>query len=127
MVAIVAPNPTGEPPASSKPQFSAIRGRSSRLDTRGKTLSGDDVGGQVVLDDRDLVLEPQLALLEPRDLQLIVGVGSAERGDRRIEIAVLDAQAGQPLAHFLFGHGVPKIQGSKRCIAPYDRFGAVGV
>ena len=42
-------------------------------------------------------------------------------------VGCIDAdELGQQLGR-LFGHGVPKIQDRKRCIAPRDRFGAVGV
>jgi hypothetical protein len=57
---------------------------------RGPLLrSGDDVGDQVIFELGDLVLEPQLALLEPRDLKLVAFGPRAKCLDRGIEIAVL--------------------------------------
>ena len=53
--------------------------------------SGDDVGNEIILDQRDLVLQLQLAFLQAGDLQLVDHGGRAERIDGRIEIAMLDA------------------------------------
>ena len=52
----------------------------------------DDIGQQRILDDRDLVLEPQFALLEPRDLELISRTRFGQRRNGRVEIAVFGAQ-----------------------------------
>src|SRR3546814_3982006 len=52
--------------------------------------SGDDIGQQLVLAPRDLVAQPELALLEPRELQLIDGRPGAERDDRGVEVAMFD-------------------------------------
>src|SRR5690606_5304460 len=108
--------PTDQPRASSAARFSAARARLSREGTRG---SGDDVGREVILDDRDLVLQAQLALLQPGDLQLVLAVRCAERGNRRVEIAVLYPERRQPLAHLLFGHAAHP---SWRRVAVFDRF-----
>ena len=109
------------------------------MDTGFPRGSGDDVGRQIIFDHRDLVLEAQLALLETGDLQLILAVGRAERGYRRIEIAMLDPQARQPLAHLLFGHPTtipiskapsdagPFFAPVGRRIARQGRFAAAGV
>src|SRR3546814_15327388 len=66
--------------------------------------SGDDVGDQVVLYEPNLVLEGELALLEPRDLQLVGRAGGIQRVDRRVEIAMFDPQYLMALAQFLFGY-----------------------
>ena len=59
--------------------------KASRHGTLLPGISRDDVGQQIVLDHRDLVLQPQLALLEPGDLQLVGRSGrqSAHRSPRR--------------------------------------------
>jgi hypothetical protein len=80
----------------------------ARADARAALPSGrklrDDIRDQVILDDRDLVLQLQLALFQAGDLQLVVGARSSQRVDGSIEIAMLDPEHFQPLAHFLFGH-----------------------
>jgi hypothetical protein len=58
--------------------------------------SGDDVGDELVLEQLDLVAQPQLALLEAGELELVGRGGGAQRLDRRVEVAMLQAQADQP-------------------------------
>ena len=65
---------------------------------------GDDIGDQVVGDHRYLVSKPQLALLEPGDLQLVFGPAGAERVDCGIKIAMLDAEYFESFPHLVFGH-----------------------
>jgi hypothetical protein len=55
----------------------------------------DDVGDELVLEQGDLVLEPQLPFLESGELELVRRRHGAERFDRRIEIAMLEPQPHQ--------------------------------
>ena len=66
--------------------------------------SGDDVGDKVILDQHDLILELELALLEPGNLQLVGSARKSQRIDCRVKIAVFYSQNLKPLAHFLVGH-----------------------
>ena len=54
------------------------------------------IRNQLILELGDLVLEPQLALLEPGELELVRSGRAAKRFDRRVEIAMLHSQAHQP-------------------------------
>jgi hypothetical protein len=54
--------------------------------------SGDDVGDQHILELADLVLDPQLALLDAGYLQLIDGRRGLQRDYRCFEVAMLLAQ-----------------------------------
>ena len=65
---------------------------------------GNDVRNELILAPRDFVAQSQLALLQPRKLQLIGHRGDAECNDRGIEIAVLDAKQFQALGNFLGAH-----------------------
>lgn len=67
-------------------------------------FSGDNVGDKVILKDGNLVLELQLSLFEPGDLQLIDGPCGCQRVDRRVEIAMLDFQRFKALTHLFLGH-----------------------
>src|SRR5262245_19311111 len=65
------------------------------MPTRGASVvmrSRDDVGTQLVLEARHLVLELQLAPLQPRQVELVRCAGSLERGDLVVELAVLEAE-----------------------------------
>ena len=64
----------------------------------------DDIRDQVILDQRDLVLQLQLALLQPGDLELVNAAGRGQRVDRRVKVAMLDSEHFQTLAHFVFVH-----------------------
>jgi hypothetical protein len=66
--------------------------------------SGDNVGNQEVLDHRNLIFQPQLPLLEPGNLELVIRPGAGQGIDRGVEIAVLDPEDFKPLAHFFFVH-----------------------
>lgn len=66
--------------------------------------SGDDVREQLVLAPGNLVAQAQLALFEPRELQLVGNRRRAKRDDRRVEIAVLNAKQFQALGNFLRVH-----------------------
>src|SRR6266567_3696875 len=61
-------------------------------DWRRAVRSGDDVGQELALDFRDLVLEQQLALLEPLELQLIERPMFGNARNHVVEVAVLDLQ-----------------------------------
>jgi len=63
-----------------------LRDEPSRFD------SGDNVGNQLILAPGDFVAQPQLAFFEPSELQLIGHRRDAERNDRGIEVAMLDAK-----------------------------------
>ncbi len=52
----------------------------------------NDIGDQLVFEHRDLVAETELALLEPRDLELVRAGCGDERIDGRVKIAVLQAK-----------------------------------
>src|SRR5690348_2064398 len=58
--------------------------------------SGIEVGDQFIFEIRNHVLQPQLALLQSRELQLVAMRIGRHALDRRIEVAVLFAQFGQP-------------------------------
>ena len=60
-----------------------------RRSARSSSRSGDDVGEQVALDLQDGVLELQLALLQPLDLQLVERLLLGQPRDHVVEIAVL--------------------------------------
>src|SRR4051812_4461490 len=70
-------------------------------------MSGDDVGDQFVLERGDLVLEPQLALLEPRRLELVDRTRAQQRRDRSVEIAMLRTQKFEPAQDFAVFHARP--------------------
>lgn len=62
--------------------------------------SGDDVGRQLVLDDLDLVLQEQLALLQALDGQLVGVDGKLERYNFSVEGTMLVAELHQQLSQF---------------------------
>ena len=64
-------------------------------------LSGDDVWDHLVLEQGNLVLESQLALLEASNLELVGRGGHAQGLDGRIKVAVLKAKMLKP--RLLFG------------------------
>ena len=61
-------------------------------------LSGNDIGKQLILDGGNPVLEGQLALLQPLDLQLIAERRADLRHDLQIELPVLGPEPRQLLA-----------------------------
>ena len=63
--------------------------------------SGYDVGKHLVFQSADAVLQNQLALLQPLDLQMIGATGSVKGLDGRIEIAMFLAQLGELVANVL--------------------------
>ena len=64
----------------------------------------DNIRDQIILDNRDLVFEPQLAFFQAGNLDL-VGTACAGQGvDCGIEIAVLGPEHIEALFHFLFVH-----------------------
>ena len=70
--------------------------------------SGDDVGGNLVLDEGDAVAELQLALLHSLQAQQIRRRRLMQRIDRRVQIPVLllqPHQLGMQLALIFVGHG----------------------
>lgn len=67
----------------------------------------NDVGQQPVLDQRDPILELELALLQAADGEGIPGPDGEEGGDGAVEVAVLLLQASEKLAEvalFLICH-----------------------
>ena len=56
----------------------------------------DDVGKQLALDLRDLVLKQQLAFLEALHLQLIERAVLDDARDHVVEVAMLGPQSGEP-------------------------------
>src|SRR5262249_40853734 len=84
----------------------------------GRGPSGDDVGGQLVLDVRDTVAEHELALLQSLDLEDVGSRGALQRLDGRIEVAVLLAQPGKlrpQLSFFLLGHTCRSVRATLSC------------
>src|SRR5690348_1854930 len=59
---------------------------------RRRSRSGDDVGDDPVLNQLDLVLEPELALLQSGKLELVAGAFEPHRFDLLVELAVLGAK-----------------------------------
>src|SRR3546814_20444289 len=68
----------------------------SRADVPIRSSSGADVGDERVLDPRDFVAQPQLALLEPRELELHGRPRVPQRGARGVELALLDVTRPAP-------------------------------
>lgn len=58
-------------------------------------VSGDDVGGNLIGDDRNPVAQLQLAFFQALQLQQIGGGRALEGVDRGVEVAVFLSQAGQ--------------------------------
>src|SRR5471030_292758 len=56
-------------------------------------LSGDDVGNELAFQPKNLVLQAELALLQPLQLQLVERRLLDQPVDHVVEVAVLDAQA----------------------------------
>src|SRR4029077_2905529 len=56
---------------------------------------GDDVGQELALDLRDLVLEQQLSLFEALQLELVEGTALGEPRDHLVEVAMLALQGGE--------------------------------
>src|SRR6187397_614969 len=107
--------PTNSPTCSPGPTTPCTRAR-----RRGKAagyhrcvskigFSRNDIRRELILDKGHPVLQVQLALFQPLDLQNIGTGRRFERSDRSIEVAVLLQEARQlvaKLAFFLFGHGL---------------------
>src|SRR5690349_21683645 len=76
----------------------------------GRSLEGarfalDNVGGELILEPDDLILEGKLALLEALDLKLIAGDHALQGVDGHVEVAVFLLQTGQFRFKFSqFGH-----------------------
>jgi hypothetical protein len=68
------------------------------------TQSGENIGNQIILDMRYLILQPELALFEPGNLQLIGSACCGQSINCGIQIAVLDLQNCQAFAHFFVVH-----------------------
>ena len=66
--------------------------------------SGDDIGGDLVLDEGDAVTQNQFALLEPLQAQEINRRRLPQRVDRSIEIAMFLLQSGEFGLKFILGH-----------------------
>src|SRR5687767_2946429 len=64
--------------------------------------SGDDVGDQARAQTLDLVLEEQLALLQPLQLQPVLARLDHQAADHIVEVMVLDLQRLQALANLRF-------------------------
>ena len=68
---------------------------------------GDDIGGELILDEGDAVAQDQLSLLEALDLENVRGRRNLQRFDRDIEVAMFLPQPyklSPQLDFFLFGH-----------------------
>ena len=65
---------------------------------RGRTSgrrSGDNIGGQLVLQEADPVLEDELAFLQPLDLQLVARDHALEGLEGGVEVPMFLLEAGQ--------------------------------
>jgi hypothetical protein len=74
---------------------------------------GDDIGGELILDEGDAVAQLQLAFLEALHLDHVGAGRVLQRSDRGVEVAMLLLQARKlrpKLAFFLFCH--------RRLVAP---------
>src|SRR3989304_1205081 len=82
------------PPPSAKPPAQARRGR--RGGARGappiRRRSSDDVGQQLAFELRDLILQQQLALLQPLQPELVERRPFRQSSDHVVEVAMLAAQ-----------------------------------
>jgi hypothetical protein len=70
--------------------------------------SGNDVGGQLILDEGDFVAQLKLALFQPLQLQDVGAWGILQCSNRGIQVAMLLLQTGKlgpQLAFFFFRHG----------------------
>ena len=75
--------------------------------------SGDDVGHQESSDPRDLVLEQELALLQPLDLELVEDHVLRNARDHIVEIAMFALQIGEASPQdVLVSHGTDNSPGS---------------
>src|SRR5690349_162912 len=87
------------PPASLMSLLCTVkRGRSPKPTTTCPSSawpSSDDVRQQFAFDLGDLVLQHQLALFQPLQLQLIEGAAFGDTRDDVIEIAMLGSQSGE--------------------------------
>lgn len=78
-----------------------LRGLGVRIPGRPRgARSRDNVGEQLVLNDRNLIFQGELLLLEPFNQQLVGAAGRLERNDFVIKVAMLGAQVGERLAEF---------------------------
>jgi hypothetical protein len=68
------------------------------------TQSGENIGNEIVLDMRYLILQSELALFEPGNLQLIASACRGQCINRGVQIAVLYLQHCQTFAHFFVVH-----------------------
>lgn len=84
-------------------------------------MSGNDVGDQMILHHGDLIAQAQLALLEPRQLNLIVSRNAAQRFYRRVEVTMLVRQRFESRAQFDFVHVDPRVCRWLQCSTPVRR------
>ncbi len=66
--------------------------------------SGDYVGDQTGFECRQLIAQPQLALLEARKPQLVRHARAGERRDCLVQVAVFKPQGIKALDKVTFGH-----------------------
>ena len=83
------------PTTTPRKYWSTIRRcmRASGRGTRRRSSSGDDVGRDLIFDEGDTIAQLQLAFLQALQLQEIGAGRQLQRGDRRVEIAMLLLQA----------------------------------
>jgi hypothetical protein len=75
-------------------------------------ISGDNIRNEVVFQHRDLVFEQQLALFQPRDLQLVMATSQTQGINGSIQITMFQAQRCKPFAHLVFsqpGHSCARL------------------
>lgn len=81
-----------------------VRSRAVVSAESNRETSGNDVGKQLVVELADLVLELELALLQPGELDLIMSRHRVQRIDRGIQIAMLLRQRFKAGLQFLVVH-----------------------
>ena len=66
--------------------------------------SGDDIRDCAVVDELDLILDLQLAFLQPRHLDLVMRTGFNQGGDLLIQLSVLPFQSNQQFCRVIVVH-----------------------
>lgn len=97
-------DPAGPKSSSSFSVFFCFPLREREQNFESRRGLGYDIRDQLILERGDLVLELELALLEPRDLKLVVGGREDQSIDRIVEVAMLLPQDPDQPNDFRFVH-----------------------